>query len=154
MENRSTVTTTLLENNESNTTVPSEPEQYDFRQTDDNSSQPSSRNKGIPWYWLIIGALLIMLVMNVIEVHQYKQYSAAVEQEAYVLSVSINLLEDTLLFNYRVLPQDIGFEELRSAWISNPCYETAMPYYEALKSALDYLDNTSEPTETLEPIMV
>lgn len=153
MENCSTVTTTLLETNESQISVPSEPEQSEFNQADNDNARPSSR-KGVPWHLFIIGMLAIMLVMTALEIHQYKQYSEAVEQQAYVLSVSINLLEDTLLFNYQVLPEDIGFEDLRSAWIDNPCYETAMPYYEALKTALDYFENGSESTPTLEPILL
>ena len=153
MENCSTVTTTLLETNESQIPVPSEPEQAESSQANSDNARPSSR-KGVPLYLLIIAMMAIMLIMNAIEIRQYKQYSEAVEQQAYVLSVSINLLEDTLLFNYHVLPEDIGFEDLRSAWIDNPCYETAMPYYEALKTALDYFENGSESTPTLEPILL
>ena len=152
MENCSTVTTTLLETNENNIPTPCKQEQSGINQTE--SYEPKHSHKGLPWYLLIIVFMATMLVMNAIEIRQYKQYSEAVEKQAYVLSVSINLLEETLLFNHHVLPEDIGFEELRSAWISDPCYETAMPYYEALKAALEYFENNTESEPTFEPILV
>ena len=152
MENCSTVTTTLLKTNENNIPTPCEQEQSDINQTE--SYEPKHSHKGFPWYLLIIVFMATMLVMNAIEIRQYKQYSEAVEKQAYVLSVSINLLEETLLFNHHVLPEDIGFEELRSAWVSDPCYETSMPYYEALKAALEYFENNTESEPTFEPILV
>lgn len=122
--------------------------------TDHNEVENTSIKKGLPFYVVIIGMLLIMLVMNVIEMHQYQEYCATVEQEAYVLSVGINLLEDNLLFGYGFTPQDLGLGELRKAWISNACYETAMPYYEALKEVWDYFEGFSEQSYTYDPVML
>lgn len=154
MENYSFAPTTSLETNQSPSSVPCEPNSP-IGSVPNNSSSPNSyRKKTVPWYLLIIVMMAIMLIMNAAQMHQYKQYSETLEQQAYVLSVSINLLEDNLLFKYQVLPQDIGFEDLRSAWIDNPCYETAKPYYDALKQALDYIEGTSETIPKLEPIQV
>ena len=116
--------------------------------------QTPSIKKGMPLSLLIIAMLLIMLAMNAIEMHQYKQYSEVVEHEAYVLSVSINLLEDNLLFNYGLLPEDLGFGELREAWLSNACYETAMSYYEALREAWEYFEDDTGKFESFEVILV
>lgn len=153
MENCNTVTTTLLETSESQNPVPVGSEESQI----ENSNHPFAhqhRHKGLPWLLLVVVFMAAMLIMNAVEIRQYKQYSETLEQQAYVLSVSINLLEDTLLFNYKILPEDIGFEELRSTWISNPCYETAMPYYEALRQAVDHFENNYESTPNLEPILL
>lgn len=153
MENCNIVTTTLLETSESQKPVPEEPEKSQ-NENSNHSLAHHHYHKGLPWLWLVVVFMAVMLIMNAVEIRQYKQYSETLEQQAYVLSVSINLLEDTLLFNYKILPEDIGFEELRSTWISTPCYETAMPYYKALKQAVDHFENNYESTPNLEPILL
>lgn len=112
------------------------------------------RRKGIPLYAVVIVILSVMLITSIIQIYQYKQYSNIVEQKAYMLSVTINLLEDNLMMKYGAFPQEIGFEKLRSAWIDNPCYETALAYYEALSSFFEYYDNYLEPAQELEIIRV
>lgn len=154
MENYSFAPTTSLETNQEPANVPCEHDSHIDSVPNNSGSANSYRKKSIPWYLLIIIMMATMLVMNAVQMRQYKQYSETIEQQAYVLSVSINLLEENLLFKYQVLPQDIGFEELRSAWINNPSYETAKPYYDALKQALDYIEGTSETEPKLEPIKV
>lgn len=154
MENNSFAPTTSLEANQTPVNVTYEHTPHNAPAPNNSGSASSYRKKIIPWYLLIIIMMSCMLIMNALHMHQYKQYSETIEHQAYVLSVSINLLEDNLLFNYQVLPQDIGFEDLRSAWINDPCYETAKPYYDALKQALDYIEGTSETLPKLEPIAV
>lgn len=155
MENYSFAPTTSLETKQSQDNVPCEPHSHFAPASNDSGSANSYRKKTtIPWYSLIVLMMAIMFVMNAFQLRQYKQYSAALEQQAYVISVSINLLEDNLLFKYQVLPQDIGFEDLRSAWIDNPCYETAKAYYDALREALEYIEGTSETQPNFEPIQI
>ena len=79
--------------NHANNTFSPEENSAHFEQN--NNSPQQLRHKGfISWQTLIIIMLLIMQLMNVAQTRQYKQYSEVVTQEAYVLSVSINLLED------------------------------------------------------------
>lgn len=155
MEKRTIVTPTPVETKESQLPNYTDPEYVVPDQNDyEDTHRSSIWKKTIPWHSFIIVMLVIMLIMNAIQVYQYKEYGKALEKEAYLISVSINLMEDNLLFKYGVLPEDIGFEELRSAWISNPCYETSMAYYNALQDALDYFDQAPTPTQTCEPIEV
>lgn len=120
----------------------------------DTTSDTTYRKKGIPLYAVIIGLLLIMLLTSWVQLHQYRVYSDAVEQEAYLLSVTINLLEDNLLIQYGIFPEEVGLDNLRSAWISNPCYETAIAYYEALSDFFEHFDQYTEPHYDFEPIQV
>lgn len=154
MENNSFAPTTLLETNQTSSDVHCEHDSHIDTAPNNSGNSNSYRKKTVPWYLLIIIMMAIMLITNAAQMRQYKQYADTLEQQAYVLSVSINLLEENLLFKYQVLPQDIGFEDLRSAWIDNPCYETAKPYYDALKQALDYIEGTSDTIPKLEPIQV
>ncbi len=155
MENRTIVTPTPVETNESQLPNYTDDDQQNFDQNDyENSTCPSFWKKTIPWHSFIIVMLVIMLIMTSIQVYQYREYGKALEKEAYVISVSINLMEDNLMFKYGVLPEDIGFKELRSAWIKNPCHETSMAYYNALKDALDYFEQDKMPTPTSEPLKV
>ena len=101
-----------------------------------------------------VGMILILLMMSFIQIYQYKQLGEALEQNAYTLSVSINLMEDNLLLKHGFFPKDIGFDDLRSAWISTPCYETAITYHDALQNALEYLDKCLEPINNYNPIPV
>jgi len=100
-----------------------------------------------------------MQIMSGIQMHQYKQYTEVVEQEAYVLSVSISLLEDCLLMNYGIYPEDYYyFDEniyyLRDAWISDANYDTAHEYYEALSQLYEFFESDIEPIEDIELIFV
>lgn len=148
-------TPTSFEANEIQLPAHTEPEHSDIEQvTCNDSNRSSDSKKGFPLHYLIIVMLAIMLIINAIQSYQYKEYAEVIEKEAYVISVSINLLEDTLMFKHGILPEDIGLEELRSAWISDPCYETAISYYTALKDALEYFENTSIPLGNYKPIEV
>lgn len=149
MANSTITTTTSVETNASQLPDHTDDEQQEFYQNDpENSTYPSFWKRTIPWHSFIIVMLVITLIMSSIQAYQYKEYGKALAKEAYVISVSINLMEDNLMFKYGVLPEDIGFEELRSAWIENPCHETSMAYYNALKDALDYFEQEQTPSKT------
>lgn len=120
----------------------------------ENSSYSSFRKKIIFWYSLVFVMLVVMLITTSLQVSQYKEYGEVLAKEAYVISVSIDLMEDTLMFKYGVLPEDIGFDGLRSAWIENPCHETSMAYYNALKYALDCFEQGKTPGQTFIPLKV
>ena len=154
MENNRFVPTTSLETTSSQDNISCKPTPHIYPVPNDSGNTNSYRKKSFPWYLLIIVMMATLLITNAVQLKQYKQYSETLEKQAHLLSVSINLLEDNLLFTYKVLPQDIGFEDLRSAWIKNPCYETAKPYYDALKQTLDYIEGISEIKPQLEPIKV
>lgn len=128
-------------------------------QHDDYSSYPSRTKHGFSLQTCLIIGLLIMQIMSGIQMHQYKQYTEVVEQEAYVLSVSISLLEDCLLMNYGIYPEDYYyFDEniyyLRDAWISDATYDTAHKYYEALSQLYEFFESDIEPIEDIELIFV
>lgn len=156
MENCTTKTPTPVETNESQLPLYTDEEQQNFVQNDYEAPTPVSFFKRrISWQSFIIVMLVLMLIMSSIQVYQYREYGKALEKEAYVVSVAINLLEDNLMFKYGVLPEDLGFEKLRSAWIEDPCYETSMAYYNALNDALDFFEHDNDkPTFTSEPLKV
>lgn len=144
-------TTTQLEDPDYNTTDSYPEEQTYFNRSDYNrSSRPFHNRTAL----LAIFLLIIALIVNSIAIQQCNRYSKVLEQRAYVLSVSINLLEEELLLKYKVLPEDLGFGDLRSTWISDPCYETSMSYYEALEAALAYLESYTQPVRTMELLSV
>lgn len=97
---------------------------------------------------ILIGIIGLLVVLLCIQLNQQKNYSNLVEHRAYVLSSGIDLMEDNLLFKYGLFPQDIGLNDLRDNWIDDPCYETSILYYQALKEVLAYLssETVSEPT--------
>lgn len=151
---------TLVITSENDNTFSPEKDSAHFDQSTVPQSEP--RLKGtISWQTFIIIILLIMHLMNVVQTYQYKQYSKVVTQEAYVLSVSINLLEDCLLMNYGLFPEDFAyFDEniayLRDAWISDANRDTANAYYEALSNLYEFFEceQDIEPTDTIELIFV
>lgn len=153
MEKNTIITTAPVETNESQLPNRTDDNCQDFYQSDYENPTPFWK-RTISWHSVIIVMLTLSLIMSAIQVHQYREYGKALEREAYVISVSINLMEDTLMFKYGVLPEDIGFEELRSTWIDNPCHETSMAYYNALQYALDYFEHGNSPIETFNPIKV
>lgn len=136
------------------TTLPEEQSSTLEQDNCKNPATPSFRPKAIPWPYIIIAMLTVLLIMTSLQVSQQKEYGAVIAKEAYVISVSINLMEDTLMFKYGVLPEDIGLDDLRSRWIDTPCHETAEAYYTALKSALDYFKHGQSPEEMLTPLKV
>ena len=93
------------------------------------------------WKNIFIICLVMAVISTSITALQYKKYGEIIAEEAYVISVSINLMEENMLLKYEVFPQEIeSLAELRTTWIDNPCHETAMAYYDALKDALDYIE--------------
>ena len=155
MEKCTNVTPTPVETNESQLPNYTDNDHQEFNQNDyENFHYTSFWKRTIPWHSFIIAMLVITLIMTSTLAYQYREYGKSLEKEAYVISVSINLMEDNLMFKYGVLPEDIGFEELRSAWIENPCHETSMAYYNALKDALDYFEQNKIPTPTSQPLKV
>ena len=155
MVNHAPINPTPVETNESQLPNYTEDQPPGFDPNEyEHPGNSSFRKKTISWHSLIVVMLAITLIMTSLQVYQYKEYGKALAKEAYVISVSINLMEDSLMFKYGVLPEDIGFEDLRSAWIENPCHETSTAYYNALKDALDYFDNGQKPPQALTPIKV
>ena len=123
----------------------------------DTGSTRSKRGLSLQTFLIIV--LLVMQLMSGLQMHQYKQYAEVVEQEAYVLSVSITLLEDCLLMEYGIYPEDYYFFDeniyyLRDAWISDANYETAHEYYEALSYLYEFFQGDVEPIEDMELIFV
>lgn len=117
-------------------------------------SQQFRGKTGIPLYWIVIAMLLATIAINIFQMYQYKQYCQAVTEEAYVVSVSINLLEDSLLFNYGIFPEEIGLGDLREAWISNPCYDTAMNYYQSLFEVYEHFEENAEPSQAFNFVLL
>ena len=156
--NNSLIPTNELEsrNAQPNDSVTSPAE--DFQQYDSDQHFPRTK-RGISLQTFLIVVLLIMQLMSGLQMRQYKQYAEVVEQEAYVLSVSISLLEDCLLINYGLYPEDyLYFDEniyyLRNAWISDANYDTAHEYYEALSELYEFFEGDIEPIENIELIFV
>ena len=130
----------------------------DFQHYDSDPYCPRTK-RGISLQTILIVVLLIMQLMSGLQMRQYKQYAELAQQEAYVLSVSISLLEDCLLSNYGLYPEDyIYFDEniyyLRDAWISEANYDTAHEYYEALSDLYEFFESDIEPIENIELIFV
>ena len=99
----------------------------------------------LTWKNIIIICLVMAVISVSITALQYKKYGEIIAEEAYVVSVSINLMEENMLLKYEIFPQEIeSLAELRTAWIDNPCHETAMNYYNALNEALDSIETSIE----------
>ncbi len=72
---------------------------------------------------------------------------------AYQMSAVVTLQEEILFLEYRLLPEDVGLEDLRSEWFSNPCYNTIYEYSAALELVLEYLEQYPyEPAPEEQPI--
>jgi hypothetical protein len=79
------------------------------------------------------------LLFTSVSWYQSYQYSICLQEEAFVLSLNINVLEENLLLEYGLFPEDVGLDELRSEWYFNPCYETAMEYFDGLFTVYECL---------------
>lgn len=95
----------------------------------------------------LIAMFIMITVFMALLMWQNNQKNKLEKQEAYLISVMINLQEENLLLEYGFLPRDVGLGEIRSAWVENPCYETARAYSDALKVVLDYLSGESKTHE-------
>lgn len=95
----------------------------------------------------LIAMFIMITVFMALLMWQNNQKNKLEKQEAYLISVMINLQEENLLLEYGFLPRDVGLGEIRSAWVENPCYETARAYSDALKVVLDYLSGESKTYE-------
>ena len=95
----------------------------------------------------LIAMFIMITVFMALLMWQNNQKNKLEKKEAYLVSVMINLQEENLLLEYGFLPRDVGLGEIRSAWVENPCYETARAYSDALKVVLDYLSGESKTHE-------
>lgn len=114
---------------------------------EDNQPEEKSCNEMKTMKQIVLGLLLIIAMLLGCFYMQHQIYEQET-QEAYLMSVVVNLLEDRLLLEYGVLPRHVGLGNLRSAWIDNPCYETIKPYYQALDKLLNELENGKNPFES------
>ena len=92
--------------------------------------------------------LVVIILLAIAILYQCHQNAKAAERYAYVVSSAISQMEDYLYLKYDKRPSELGLEELQTAWLYNPCRQTAVPYYEALAEAMEYLsfENTPEAT--------
>lgn len=118
-------------------------EEYEDSYEDDGNSF----RRRIPLDKFLIAMLIMITVFMALLMWQNNQKNELEKQEAYLVSVMINLQEENLLLEYGFLPRDVGLGEIRSAWVENPCYETAHTYSDALKAVLDYLSGESKTHE-------
>lgn len=118
-------------------------EEYEESYEDDGNSF----KKRIPLDKFLLLMLIVITVFMALLMWQNNQKNELEKQEAYLVSMMINLQEDNLLLEYGFLPNEVGLGELRAAWISNPCYETAHAYNDALQALLDYLSGDSKKHE-------
>lgn len=95
----------------------------------------------------IIAFLLLIIVMMSGLMLLQNQKAKLKEHEAYVLSVLIDLQEDHLFLKYGVRPNEIGLEDLRSEWVDNPCYETAINYSDALSLVIESFEGSKDSEE-------
>lgn len=93
----------------------------------------------------VIGLLILIIVFMAMFMWQHDQNRKLETEEAYLISMMINLQEDNLLLGYGLFPSDVGLEKLQSTWINNPCYDTAYEYSEALGIVLEELSGGKVP---------
>ena len=103
------------------------------------------RNGSISIPRFVILILIMVIAFQVIYMFQLKEKYELEKQEAYVISVLINAQENNLRMKYGLTPKEVGLAELRDAWISNPCSETAHAYSDALDQVLEYLSEQFSP---------
>ena len=77
--------------------------------------------------------LILCCIMMLGNVRLEHQISTQQEKEVCLMAVVVDLLEDRLFLLYGKFPEELGFGELRDAWIDDPCKETLEPYYNALE---------------------
>lgn len=118
-------------------------EEYEDSYEDDGNSF----RRRIPLDKFLVIMLTVITVFMALIMWQNNQKNELEKQEAYLVSVMINLQEENLLLEYGFLPSDVGLGEIRSAWVENPCYETAHAYSDALEAVLDYLSGESKTHE-------
>lgn len=118
-------------------------EEYEDSYEDDGNSF----RRRIPLDKFLIVMFIMITVFMALLMWQNNQKNELEKQEAYLVSVMINLQEENLLLEYGFLPRDVGLGEIRSAWVENPCYETAHAYSDALEAVLDYLSGESKTHE-------
>ena len=114
---------------------------------EDNQPEEKSCNETKTMKQIVLALLLILAMLLGCFYIQHQIYEQET-QEAYLMSVIVNLLEDRLLLEYGVLPRHVGLGDLRDAWIDNPCYETIKPYYQALDKLLNEFESGTNPFES------
>ena len=114
---------------------------------DSYEDEGNSFGRRIPLDKFLVIMLTVITVFMALIMWQNNQKNELEKQEAYLVPVMINLQEENLLLEYGFLPSDVGLGEIRSAWVANPCYETAHVYSDALEAVLDYLSGDSKTHE-------
>lgn len=82
---------------------------------------------------VVVVCLILCCIMMVGILHTQYQISEQQEKELCLMAAIVDLWEDRLFLLYGKFPEEVGFGELKDAWIDNPCYDTLSPYYNALK---------------------